>query len=73
MGLKFEEFRLDSKQEQDIFLWSKASRPALRSTQPSTSSETEASSWGLNRPGREADYASPYCSDVNKTGNVRIT
>jgi hypothetical protein len=54
---------LNSREYKDIFLFSTASRPALRSTQPPLSP-------GVKRPGREADHSPPSSAEVKNSGVV---
>jgi hypothetical protein len=46
------------------FLFSRSSRPALRSTQPPIQWEPEALSPGVKRPGREVDHSPPTSAEV---------
>jgi hypothetical protein len=48
------------------FLFSKSSRPALRSTQPPIQWVPGALSPGVKRPGREIDQSPPTSAEVNK-------
>jgi hypothetical protein len=48
------------------FLFSKSSRPALRSTQPPIQWVTGALSAGVKRPGREVDHSPPTSAEVKK-------
>jgi hypothetical protein len=47
-------------------IFSKSSRPALRSTQPHIQWVPGALSAGLKRPGREADHSPPTSAEVMK-------
>jgi hypothetical protein len=56
-GLRAGRQGFDSRQGQEIFLFSTASRPALGPTQPPTQWVAGALSLGVKRPGREADHS----------------
>jgi hypothetical protein len=62
-------YRFDSQQGKDIFLYSTASRPALRPTQLPIQWVLGALSPGVERPGREAEY-SPTSSAGIKNGGA---
>jgi hypothetical protein len=56
------------QQGEEIFLFSIASRPALRPVQPHIQWVPEALSWGINRPGREADHSPPSNAEAKNGG-----
>jgi hypothetical protein len=56
----------DSRRGLGIFLFTTASRTALGTTQPLIQWVPGASSLGVKRPGREADYSPPSTAEVNE-------
>jgi hypothetical protein len=62
-GLRAGRPAFDSRQCK-IFLFSTASRPTLRPTQPHIQWVTGALSQGVKRPGREADHFPPTSAEV---------
>jgi len=63
-GLTSETSRFDSQQGQEIFLFSKESRPSLRPTLPPAQRIPEVLSSKVKRPGREADHSPPSSAEV---------
>jgi hypothetical protein len=59
-----------SRQEQIIFLFSAASRPAMGFTQPPIQWRTGALSPGVKWPGREADHSHPPSTEVDNGGTI---
>jgi hypothetical protein len=66
-GLRTGRPEFDSRQRQEMFFFSTASRPALRPTKPSIQWVPEALHRQVKRPGREA-YHSPPSSAEFKNG-----
>jgi hypothetical protein len=60
----------DSREEQEFFLFSIASRPALGPTQPPIQWVLEALSPEVKRPGHEADYLPPSSAEVKNGGAI---
>jgi hypothetical protein len=60
----------DSRQVQDIFLCSTASRPALGPTQPRIQWVPGALSPEVKRPEREAYHSPPSSAEVKKVGAI---
>jgi hypothetical protein len=58
----------DSRQGQNIFLFSTATRPALEPTQPPIRCVLAAVSPGVTRQGREADHSPPSNAEVKNGG-----
>jgi hypothetical protein len=56
--------------EQEIFLYSTASRPALGSTHPPIQWAPGALSWGVKRPGREAYNSLPSSAEIKNGGGI---
>jgi hypothetical protein len=61
---------LDSRQGQNIFLCTTASRPALGPTQSPIQWVPEAVSSGLKPPGRKAGYLPPSSAEVKNGGAI---
>jgi hypothetical protein len=60
----------DSWQWQKIFLYSSASRSALRATQPRIQCVTGALSPGVKRSGSEADHPTPSSVEIKNSGAI---
>jgi hypothetical protein len=60
----------DSRQGQEVCIFSTASRPVLRPTQPAIQWVPGALSPGVKRPGREADHSLPS-SAVSRKGGAK--
>jgi hypothetical protein len=71
MGWTIGESGFDSRQGQEIFLFSIMSRPALGPTQPPAQWVLAVFSLGVKRQGREADH-SPPCSAKVKKGRAVV-
>jgi hypothetical protein len=56
-----------------IFLFTTASRTALRPTQPPIQWVTDALSLGVKRPGREADHSPPSIAEVKNAWSYTST
>jgi hypothetical protein len=69
-GLRAGRPGFDSRQGQEIFLYSTASRQVLGSTQPPTQWVPGLFPWGIKRPGSEADYSPPTIDEVKNGGAV---
>jgi hypothetical protein len=65
-GLDDQGFRVDSRRGLGIFLFTTASRTALRPTQPPIQWVPRALSLGVKRPGREADHSPPSRAEVKE-------
>jgi hypothetical protein len=62
----------NSRQGQEIFLYSTASRPALGLTQPPVQWMPGALSPGVKLPGREADPSPPSNTEVKNGGAIPL-
>jgi hypothetical protein len=69
-GLRAGRAEFDSRQRQQVFLFSTASRPALALTQPAIQWVREALSPGAKRPGLETDH-SPPSAEVKNSDTIR--
>jgi hypothetical protein len=67
-----EESGFDSRQEQEIFLFSIMFRPALGPTQPPIQWISGALSPGVERLGREPDHSPPSCAEVKDGGAITL-
>jgi hypothetical protein len=63
----------DSRRGLGIFLFTTASRPALRPIQPPIQCVPEALSLGIKRPGREADHSFPSTAEVKNAWSYTST
>jgi hypothetical protein len=71
-GLTTEEPRFDSRQRQEIFLFSIMSWPALGPSKPLIQWVPGAVSPGLMRQGRDADYSPPSSVEVKNGGDILL-
>jgi hypothetical protein len=64
-GLRTRRLGRDSRQEQDIILWSTVSKSAMGYTQPPIQ-------WvpGVKRPGHEDDHSPPFAAEVKNGGAI---
>jgi hypothetical protein len=70
IGLQAERSGFDSRQGEEIFLFSTASRPALGPTQPPIQWVPGGLSVGVKRLGREADHSHPSSAEVKNGGAI---
>jgi hypothetical protein len=70
-GLRAGRPGLDSRQRQEVFLFSTASRPTLGPTQPPVQWVLEDSPRGKLK-GREADHSPPSSTEVKKGGAISL-
>jgi hypothetical protein len=70
---RLDDWGFDSQQGLEIFLFTTASIPALEPTQPPIQWVPGALSLGVKRPGREADYSSPYNAEVKNAWSYTST
>jgi hypothetical protein len=66
MGWMIGVLGFDSRRGLGVFLFTTASRMALRPTQPPIQWVPGALSLGIKRPGREADQSPPYSAEVKE-------
>jgi hypothetical protein len=64
LGYGLDDREFVSRQRLGIFLFTTASRPALRPTQPPIQWVPGVLSLGVKRPGREADHSPPPSADI---------
>jgi hypothetical protein len=65
LGYGLDDKRFDSRQGLGMFLFTTASRPDLRPTQPPIQLLAGTLSLKVKRPGREADHSPPSSAEVN--------
>jgi hypothetical protein len=69
-GLQAGRLGFDSWQRQEIFLYSKASRPDLGPSQPTIQCTRGALSPGVERPRLEANHSRPSIADIKNDGAI---
>jgi hypothetical protein len=72
-GLRVDNRGFGSRQGLGIFLFTTASRPALRPTQPPIQWIPGALSLRVKRPGREADHSPPSSVEFMNSGSCTCT
>jgi hypothetical protein len=71
-GLRAGRPKFDSRQEQEIFLYSKESRLALEPTQPPIQWVPGALFWGEKRSGRKADHSPASSAEIKNGGPILL-
>jgi hypothetical protein len=72
VGIRSGQPGVDSRQGQEIFLFSTASREALGPAQSPVKREPGALSPGVKRPGRKVYHSPPYSVEVKNGGAVPL-
>jgi hypothetical protein len=72
LGYGLDDRRFQSRQRLGIFLFTTASRPAVRPTQPPSQWVTVALFLGVKRPGREADHLPPSIAEVKECVELHL-
>jgi hypothetical protein len=62
----------DSQHRDEIYFYTIACRPVLKSTQPPTHWEPGGFSTGVKVSGRESDHSPPSSAEVKKSGAVHL-